>query len=80
MAKFKVNLKRLIKEKELRENRTIRVVTIEDETNISRQTLTDWINKGEFTQLRAETVTRLCKWLECDIGDLIDIENRAPAA
>ncbi len=41
-------------------------------SNISTATLTK-LNKNEYVAL--EVLTRICKVLECDIGDIVEVEK-----
>lgn len=52
--------------------RGISKVQFREMAKISTATLTK-LNKNEYVAL--EVLTRICKVLECDIGDIVEVDN-----
>ncbi len=52
--------------------RGISKVQFREMAKISTATLTK-LNKNEYVAL--EVLTRICKALECDIGDIVEVDN-----
>lgn len=52
--------------------REISKVQFREMAKISTATLTK-LNKNEYVAL--EVLTRICKVLECDIGDIVEVDN-----
>ena len=52
--------------------REISKVQFREMTKISTATLTK-LNKNEYVAL--EVLTRICKVLKCDIGDIVEVDN-----
>lgn len=44
------------------------------DTGLSRHTVTDWWN-GTVTAFRADTLIIWCKYLQCDVGDLLTYQG-----
>ena len=63
-------LKILIAEKELRENRKLPYRKIEEETGISKTTLSLYMRQ-EVHNIDTGTLEKLCKYLGCQPGDLL---------
>ena len=72
---MKHNLVRLIAAMEHREQRRISVAEIARETNISGQTLYNWLNAPDHKLLRVETdtIAKLCDFFDCEIKDLLEL-------
>lgn len=62
----------LIGEKQSRENRVISVSAVAKETGVPKQTIYNWLN-SDVQRFDADIVEAFCKYLECDIGDLLVI-------
>jgi putative transcriptional regulator len=70
-------LKILIAEKEFREKRKLTYRTISQETGISTTTLTLYMSqKGDRIDL--STLETLCKYFNCQPGDLLIYSNNPP--
>lgn len=70
-------LKILIAEKEFRENRKLTYRTIAKETGISPTTLTLYMRQG-VGAFDTGTLETLCKYLDCQPGDLIIYSDNPP--
>lgn len=69
-AVVEVNFRRLLAEKEVRENRRYTVADMAREMNMSRQALSAWLN-GNIRTIRLDTLVEICRFLECQPGDLL---------
>ncbi len=69
-AVVQVNFRRLLAEKEVRENKRYSVTDVARETNMSRQALYAWLN-GDIRTVRLDTLVAICRFLECQPGDLL---------
>lgn len=69
-------LKILIAEKEFREGVKLTYRTISKQTGISPTTLTKYINQGGG--IDAITLEKLCKYLDCQPGDLLVYSADSP--
>jgi putative transcriptional regulator len=67
-------LKLLIAQKELKERRSISYRVIEREADVPASTLSR-LATDKMTRFEAETLSALCKYFECDIGDLLRYES-----
>ena len=65
------NLRRLIKEKEIKENREISYRMIQGETEINPASLSAMAN-NKVIRYNADTLARLCWYFNCDIGALLE--------
>jgi len=70
---LKNNLHRLIQQKELTENRKIGIRELALESGVSFSTLYRILNQGDIPKI--PTIERLCRYFNCEIGDLIYIES-----
>ena len=68
MLRFK--LKERIADKEFREGRRVTLIEISKDTGIGRITLSRMLNRG--TNVRSDTLDRLCAYFDCAIGDLVE--------
>ena len=64
----------LLAEKEHREKRHIPLTEVEKGTGITWKTLQAWAN-NKVTRYDAEKIKAFCKYLECEVGDLIVYER-----
>lgn len=69
-------LAELVAQKERREGRRITNAVISQETGLSINTVSAWIN-NKAGGYRTDTLLTLCKWVPCDVGDLVVIEDAA---
>jgi len=69
-AVVEVNFRRLLAEKEVRENRRYTVADMAREMNMSRQALYAWMN-GDIRTVRLDSLVEICRFLECQPGDLL---------
>lgn len=68
MLRFK--LKERIADKEFKEGRRISLTEIAEVTGIGRITLSRMLNRG--TNVRSDTLDRLCAYFDCRIEDLVE--------
>jgi putative transcriptional regulator len=71
-------LKILIAEKEFREDRKLTYRTISEETGISTSTLTLYMRQG-VGAFDTGTIETLCKYFDCQPGDLIVYADNPPS-
>lgn len=64
----------LMGEKQSKENRAISQAEVAAATGLTRQAISKWA-RGEITQFNSETVERLCKYFDCQIGELLYIDE-----
>ncbi len=69
-AAVRVNFRRLLAEKEVRENTRYTMTDVARETNMSRQALYPWLN-GDIRTVRLDTLAAVCRFLECQPGDVL---------
>lgn len=50
------------------------VTEVSNETGISRATLTN-LSRNRAKGLQFKTIDRICKYFNCDVGDLIKFKN-----
>jgi putative transcriptional regulator len=74
MAKIKNRLKVLLAEKELREGRRLTYRTVSAETGLSLDTLLSYMTQ-RVTRYDASTLATLCEYLDCDVGDLLVLDE-----
>lgn len=65
-----VNFRRLLAEKEVRENTRYSMTDIARETSMSRQALYAWLN-GDIRTVRLDTLATICRFLGCQPGELL---------
>ncbi|MBS0576834.1 MAG: helix-turn-helix transcriptional regulator [Proteobacteria bacterium] len=68
MLRFK--LKERIADKEFREKRRVSLIEVAESTGIGRITLSRMLNRG--TNVRSDTLDRLCNYFGCRIEDLVE--------
>jgi putative transcriptional regulator len=73
MAKIKNRLKILLAEKELREGRRLTYRLVAAETGLSLDTLLGYMTQ-RVTRYDESTLITLCKYLGCDVGDLLVLD------
>ena len=67
------NLAALVAQKAKQENRKISYRTIVKETGIGLTSVQHWMTSSA-TQYQQAQIIALCRWLKCDVGDLLKIE------
>lgn len=60
--------------KQAREERRISAVEVAAAAGISSQAMYKWIN-NEVVNFKSDTVEKLCRYFECEIGDLLYIDH-----
>jgi DNA-binding Xre family transcriptional regulator len=68
MLRFK--LKERIADKEFRDGRRISLLAVAEATGIGRITLSRMLNRG--TNLRSDTLDRLCNYFGCRIEEIVE--------
>jgi putative transcriptional regulator len=76
----KNRLRSLMNQKGERENRNVTLVEIEKATDINRQTLQWWRDNVVAKRYDAVVIDRLCKFFDCDVGDLLYIDREGETA
>ena len=61
----------VLAQKETRDGKSYSYEAIKHETGIATSTLTDWA-KGRARFIAVDTLAALCKFLECQPGDLLE--------
>ncbi len=74
MPKLRSRLRILMAEKSVHEKRRITFATIADETQLSRPTIFK-LARDEVVQFRGEVITKVCGYFDCEVGDLLYIEE-----
>lgn len=72
-AAVRVEFRRLLAEKEIRENTRYAMTDVARATGMSRQAAYAWLN-GTIRMVPLETLAGLCRFLECQPGDLLTLE------
>lgn len=73
--KLKSKLKELVAERERITGYRIRQTDIAAATGLNPNTISRWMSPEPFDRLEAKALTRLCTWLNCDVGTLLYIDN-----
>lgn len=68
-------LKELVAERERKEQRRIHQKQIAEEAKVSEMAVSRWMRPEPFMKIEVEVATKLCKWLGCEIGDLLYFER-----
>ncbi len=76
MKVVKSRFKVLLAEKELRENRSISLRKVVEETDVSNSTVLRLAN-NTIKRVPLDELAKLCVYLQCDVGDLLRLEERA---
>lgn len=71
-SRFKV----LLAEKELRENRSISLRKVVEETDVSNSTVLRLAN-NTIKRVPLDELAKLCAYLDCEVGDLLRLEEVA---
>lgn len=67
-------LKELVAQKERQIGRKILQKEIAEATALTEHTIGRWMEPTPFDRLETKAVRRLCKFLDCQIGDLLYID------
>jgi DNA-binding Xre family transcriptional regulator len=67
---IQINFRRMLSQKEQRENRKITYTEIRDTTGTPIKTISRW-DSGDVTQIHTDVLERFCKYLDCEVGDLV---------
>jgi len=73
-AEVQVSFRRLLADKEVRENRRYSVTEVAEGTGLSRTGVYAWLN-GKIRTVRLDTLGAICRFLECQPGDLLSLSN-----
>lgn len=76
-GKLRNRLFELVKDKEKKEGRRVPQREIAAATGISMPTISRWMN-NEVSNADARVVEQLCKYLDCDLADLLYLEPVKP--
>lgn len=76
MARIVSRAKQLLIEKEKRESRRISQRKMEAESGVSRTSLKNWL-RGDATKYEQQQVLALCRYFNCEVGDLLQIDESA---
>jgi DNA-binding Xre family transcriptional regulator len=74
VARVVSRVKFLLEEKEKREGRRISYRKVVEETGVSLTSIQNWI-AGNATQYREEQILALCRYFNCEVGDLLQIDD-----
>lgn len=74
-SRFKV----VLAEKELRENRSIRLGNVVEETDVSNSTVLRLAN-NTIKRVPLDELAKLCAYLDCAVGDLLWLEQTPEVA
>lgn len=72
---LKSNLSKLLLARSMAEGRRITQRELSNATGISEMTISSWMSDEPLDMISSKTVTRLCEYFRCEIGDLIAIET-----
>ncbi len=64
----------LLAEKELKERRRITQGEIAQVTGLRQPTISTWLGPRPIKRLDAETVIALCRYFDCGLSDLVDLD------
>lgn len=67
---IQINFRRMLSQKEQRENRKITYTEIQKDTGTPIKTISRW-DSGKVTQIQTKVLERFCEYLDCEVGDLI---------
>lgn len=74
VARVVSQARKLLEEKEKREGRRISYRKMEVETGISYTSISHWMTNNT-TQFHEVQIVALCRYFNCDIGDLLKIDD-----
>ncbi len=64
----------LVAQKELRDKRKYSIRTITQESGASRSAVERLLNNS-IKQVPLDDLTRLCEWVPCEVGDLLQLDH-----
>ena len=70
----RMDFRRLLAEKELRENTRYAMTDIARATGLSRQAVYAWLN-GNMREVRLDNLAAMCRFLDCRPGDLLVLDG-----
>lgn len=73
-ARFKIHFKQLVLEKAAKSGDSILQKDIQQHTGLSLPTIGRWMS-GDIDRVEPETLSRLTKYLECNLCDLIELDS-----
>ena len=76
---FQSHLKQLVLNKAARVGHTISQREVAEDTGLSQPTVSKWFS-GRMDRIEADTVGKLCAYLECKMTDLITFQSSAQAS
>ena len=71
---MKTRVVQLMAKKQMETGTPIDTSTLVEATKLSRPTVLKWI-KGDVTSFDEQTIIAFCRYFNCDIGDLLTIEE-----
>ena len=80
MSRIIVNLRKLVRDKESSENRTLTIQTISQETGLNYATVSNWI-KNRVDRAELTTIATFCDYLNCEPNALllkVEVEDEDP--
>lgn len=72
-GRVKTRILQLMAEKQSRDGRIISPSVVADESEVSRQTIYNWIN-GDLRRFEESVVVKLCRYFDCKLGDLLYVD------
>jgi putative transcriptional regulator len=69
-----------IQQKERELGRRLQIVEVERQSGVTRATLYSWLNNPHQTRYNSEVITLLCRFFDCEIGDLLVVEPDTKAS
>lgn len=75
---MRCQLKVLLAQKEMRENRSISLRKVALETGVREYTVYGFAN-NTLREYPADAVAKICEYLPCEVGDLLKLEERIAA-
>lgn len=69
-----------IRYKELELGHTLSISDVSAQSGVTRATLYAWLNKPHLARFEAETITKLCRYFNCQVGDLLVYEDEQQSA
>lgn len=78
MKVVRCQLKVLLAQKEMRENRSISLRKVALETGVREYTVYGFAN-NTLREYPADAVAKICEYLPCEVGDLLKLEERIAA-
>jgi putative transcriptional regulator len=70
-GKLRTKFRQLLAQKEISENKRYSVAEIARQTGLTRAAVYPWMSE-EITGANFETIEKLCEFLACEPGDLLD--------